>query len=163
MTPAVDPADAVSYRRVVGHFATGLTVVTASLEGTKVGFTCQSFTSVSLEPRLVGFFARRESRSWNDIRKTGTFCANILSAAQEPVSRTFATPGIDKFHGIETSAAPTGSPVLPGAIAWVDCDIESVTDAGDHHAVLGRVRALAHVSDEPPLLYFRGGYGRFAP
>ena len=163
MTNALDPTDDLTFRRVLGHFATGLAVVTGDHDGTRAGFTCQSFTSVSLRPPLVGFFARKESQSWAMIRASGRFCVNVLARDQEMVARTFATPGIDKFHDLPTVGAPSGSPILPGVIAWIDCSIEIVADAGDHDSVLGSVTSLAHVADSMPLLYFRGGYGTFAP
>ena len=87
---------------------------------------------------------------------------NILAEAQEDVCRRFATKGDDKFLGLGWRPAASGAPLLDGVLAWIDCDIESVTDAGDHFCVLGRVRDLAVAHDGAPLLFFRGGYGRFA-
>jgi 3-hydroxy-9,10-secoandrosta-1,3,5(10)-triene-9,17-dione monooxygenase reductase component len=156
------PFDSAKFRQVLGHFTTGVTVITAAADGQPVGLAVGSFSSVSLEPPLVAFFADRGSQSWPKIEATGSFCVNILGAEQEDVCRRFASKGDDKFAGLGWKPAGSGAPLIDGVIAWIDCDIESVTDAGDHHFVLGRVRDLAVEHDGAPLLFFRGGYGRFA-
>jgi flavin reductase (DIM6/NTAB) family NADH-FMN oxidoreductase RutF len=154
--------DSARYRQVLGHFTTGVTVITGATDGEPVGMAVGSFSSVSLDPPLVGFFPDRSSTSWPKVEVTGSFCVNILGEEQEDVCRRFAMKGEDKFAGLGWSATPSGSPLLDGVIAWIDCDIESVTDAGDHVLVLGRVRDLGIEHDGPPLVFFRGGYGRFA-
>jgi len=154
--------DSARYRQVLGHFPTGVTVITASTDDAPVGLAVGSFTSVSLDPPLVAFFAGRGSSSWPKIERAGAFCVNILGEAQEDVCRRFASKDGDKFAGLGWSPAGSGSPILDGVLAWIDCDIESVTDAGDHLCVLGRVRDLAVGHDGGPLVFFRGGYGRFA-
>jgi flavin reductase (DIM6/NTAB) family NADH-FMN oxidoreductase RutF len=121
-----------------------------------------SFASVSLDPPLVAFFAGRDSDSWPGIEAAGAFCVNVLSDQQEGLSRRFAAKEGDKFEGIGWRPAASGSPLLDGVLAWIDCDIESVTEAGDHVCVMGRVRELEVAHDGAPLLFFRGGYGRFA-
>jgi flavin reductase (DIM6/NTAB) family NADH-FMN oxidoreductase RutF len=156
------PFDSARYRQVLGHFTTGVTVITAATDGVPVGMAVGSFSSVSLEPPLVGFFPDRSSSSWPKIEPTGSFCVNILGEDQEDVCRRFAMKGDDKFAGLGWTPSGSGSPLLEGVIAWIDCDIESVTDAGDHLCVLGRVRELDVAHDGPPLVFFRGGYGRFA-
>jgi flavin reductase (DIM6/NTAB) family NADH-FMN oxidoreductase RutF len=153
--------DSARYRQVLGHFTTGVTVITAANDGEPVGMAVGSFSSVSLDPPLVGFFPDRSSTSWPKIEVAGAFCVNILGEEQEEVCRRFAMKGEDKFAGLGWSAAGSGSPLLDGVIAWIDCDIESVTDAGDHFLVLGRVRELGIGHDGAPLVFFRGGYGRF--
>jgi flavin reductase (DIM6/NTAB) family NADH-FMN oxidoreductase RutF len=87
---------------------------------------------------------------------------NILAEDQEVVCRRFAAKGDDKFAGLGWKPARSGAPLLDGVLAWIDCDIESVTEAGDHFCVMGRVRDLSVAHDGGPLLFFRGGYGRFA-
>jgi flavin reductase (DIM6/NTAB) family NADH-FMN oxidoreductase RutF len=155
--------DSARYRQVLGHFPTGVTVITAISEGEPVGLAVGSFSSVSLDPPLVAFFAGTGSSSWPKIEAAGVFCVNILGEDQEEVCRRFASKEGDKFAGLGWSpAAGTGSPLLHGVIAWIDCDIESVTETGDHFCVLGRVRDLAVADDGGPLVFFRGGYGRFA-
>jgi flavin reductase (DIM6/NTAB) family NADH-FMN oxidoreductase RutF len=155
------PFDSAKFRQVLGHFTTGVTVVTAAGADGPVGLAVGSFSSVSLEPPLVAFFADRGSQSWPRIEATGAFCVNILGQHQEDVCRRFASKGDDKFAGVGWKPAGSGSPVLDGVIAWIDCDIESVTDAGDHVCVMGAVRDLDVGHDGPPLVFFRGGYGRF--
>jgi len=159
---APQPFDSAKFRQVLGHFPTGVTVITAAAEGGPVGLAVGSFASVSLDPPLVAFFPDKGSSSWPKIEATGSFCVNILAEAQEDVCRRFASRDEDKFAGIGWSAAGSGSPLLDGGLAWIDCDVESVSEAGDHFYVLGRVRELAVGHDGGPLLFFRGGYGRFS-
>ena len=156
------PFDSARFRQVLGHFPTGVTVVTAASDAGPVGLAVGSFASVSLEPPLVAFFPARGSSSWPQIEATGAFCVNILAEDQELVCRRFAAKGDDKFAGLGWKPARSGAPLLDGVLAWIDCSIESVTDAGDHFCVLGRVVDLDVSHDGGPLLFFRGGYGRFA-
>lgn len=122
-----------------------------------------SFTSVSLDPPLIGFFPDRGSSSWPKVAASGAFCVNILSAEQEKVCRTLASKDPDKFAAIAHRPSPLGSPVIDGAVAWIDCDLHSIGDAGDHFAVLGQVRHMEIADGGLPLLFYQGGYGRFAP
>lgn len=158
-----DPSfDAARFRQVLGHFATGITVVTAVDGHGPVGFTCQSFSSLSLEPPLVVFAPANDSSSWPRIKAAGHFAVNILSEDQEDVCRRFATRGADKFAGCGWHSAPsTGAPILGGVLAWIDCTIEAEHEGGDHLLVVGRVHGLEIVHEGKPLLFFRGGYGRF--
>ncbi|CAA9251129.1 MAG: Nitrilotriacetate monooxygenase component B [uncultured Acidimicrobiales bacterium] len=154
--------DAASFRTVLGHFCSGITIVTAVERGEPVGLTCQSFTSVSLDPPLVLFVPAKAASSWPRIRAAGHFCANVLAEDQEALGRRFAIRGADKYAGVGWRPGPSGAPVLDGCIAYVDCEIETVHEAGDHDIVVGHVVDLAVTSEAPPLLFFRGGYGRFA-
>jgi 3-hydroxy-9,10-secoandrosta-1,3,5(10)-triene-9,17-dione monooxygenase reductase component len=148
------------FRDVLGRFATGVTVVTGLLDGRPLGLTCQSFTSVSLDPPLVLFCPARTSRAWPLIQRSGHFCVNILAADQVEISRTMASRGTDKFAKVAwTPSEVTGSPVLAGTLGFVDATIVSVHEAGDHFVVVGRVLDLVAADDSRPLLYFRGGYG----
>ena len=156
--------DAARFRQVLGHFCTGVTVVTGLSDGEPVGFTVQSFTSVSLDPPLIVVCPARTSVTWPRLRAAGTFCANVLSADQEAVGRVFATRGEDRFRGLGWQPSPaTGSPLLAGALAWIDCRIEAEHDGGDHLIVVGRVLDLGVTDGGRPLLFYRGGYGRFEP
>jgi 3-hydroxy-9,10-secoandrosta-1,3,5(10)-triene-9,17-dione monooxygenase reductase component len=147
------------FRDVLGRFATGITVVTAVSAGKPVGMTCQSFMSVSLDPPLVLFSPAKTSRAWPAIQRSGRFCVNFLAADQEPVSNTMASRGTDKFAGLDWSPTPeTGSPLLDGALGYVDCTIHAVHETGDHYVVIGRVQDLDATRDEEPLLYYRGEY-----
>ncbi|WP_084653627.1 flavin reductase family protein [Nocardioides insulae] len=151
------------FRDVMGHFASGITVVTAQGEHDLLGLTCQSFTSVSLDPPLVLFVPAHSSRAWPLIREVGRFCVNVLSADQEWISDQFAgrwVPGIThKYDGVEWSRSPvTGSPLITGSLAFVDCSVDAVHPAGDHDIVVGRVHAMGHAETGAPLLYDRGHY-----
>ena len=161
--PSLNELDPREFRTVLGHFPTGVTIVTAVGPRGPVGLAVNSFTSVSLRPPLVGFFPAHTSGSWPVIRAAGGFCVNVLGAHQEELARRFATPGADRFRDLPTIAAPrTGAPILSGAVAWVDCTIESITPAGDHDFALGRVRALgADPGFNSPLLFHRGEYRGF--
>ena len=154
--------DSARFRQVLGHFATGVTIVTGMEGKEPVGLTCGSFFSVSLDPPLVAFSPAKSSKSWPRIQPSGAFCVNILGEDQEDVCRVFATSGADKFQGLGWKRGATGSPILADVLAWIECTIEAEHDAGDHTIVVGRVVEL-HVGDEPegPLLFYRGGYGRF--
>jgi 3-hydroxy-9,10-secoandrosta-1,3,5(10)-triene-9,17-dione monooxygenase reductase component len=155
------PFDSAQFRQVLGHFPTGVTVITADGVDGPVGLAVGSFSSVSLDPPLVGFFPDKGSSSWPKIEVTGSFCVNILAAEQEDVCRRFAMKGDDKFAGLGWTAAGSGAPRIHDVLAWIDCDIHSVTDAGDHFFVLGAVRDLGVADEGGPLVFFRGGYGRF--
>jgi 3-hydroxy-9,10-secoandrosta-1,3,5(10)-triene-9,17-dione monooxygenase reductase component len=160
VTPGNARIDSAKFRQVLGHFPTGVTVVTAASGDDPVGLAVGSFCSASLDPPLVAFFPAKGSSSWPRIHETGSFCVNVLGEDQEEVSRRFATRGVDKFAGLGWRPAASGSPVLDGVIAWVDCDIHHVTEAGDHHCVLGLVRDMEIGHEGGPLIFFRGGYSR---
>ncbi|MFC7310260.1 flavin reductase family protein [Streptomyces monticola] len=165
-TPRVAPTE---LRRVLSHFCSGVTIVTGRTAATDpaggetpVGFTCQSFTSLSLDPPLVALAVARTSSTWPRIEPSGAFCVNILASGQEALCRTFAVSGADKFAGVDWAPGPaTGSPVLAGSLAWADCTVDAVLPGGDHWIVIGRVGALE--AAEPatdPLLFFRSGFHR---
>jgi flavin reductase (DIM6/NTAB) family NADH-FMN oxidoreductase RutF len=151
----VEPAE---MRRVLGQFATGVTIVTGSDAGEPVGFACQSFTSVSLEPPLVLFCPAQTSRSWPRIRRGGVFSVNVLADDQLEVCTAFATSGGDKFEGLPWHETPWG-PCIDDVLATVHCDIEAVHPAGDHDVVIGHVRRLVTHREAAPLLFFRGQFG----
>ena len=155
------PFDDAKYRTVLGHFPTGVTVITAAPDGVPVGMAVGSFSSVSLDPPLVAFFAGKGSSSWPKIEAAGSFCVNILAETQEDLCRRFASKEEDKFAGLGWTTTASGSPLIGEVLAWIDCDIDSVTEAGDHWCVMGRVRDLGVGTDGGPLVFFRGGYGRF--
>ncbi|MET8967948.1 flavin reductase family protein [Streptomyces hydrogenans] len=158
------PVDPAEFRRVLGHFASGVTLVTTVDEAGPTGFACQSFASLSLDPPLVAFMVARTSTTWPRIAAAGTFCVNILGADQGPLCRSFAVSGADKFAGVEWTPTPvTGTPRLTGTPAWIDCAITAVHTGGDHLIVVGRVEALGtDDTDTEPLLFHRGRFGRFS-
>ncbi|MDH4549901.1 flavin reductase [Pseudomonas sp. BN607] len=158
------PDDAKWFRQVLGQYPTGVCVVTAQQAGGKpTGMAVGSFTSVSLNPPLVAFLPDKSSSSWPRIEESGKFCVNILAAEQEPVCRRFAAKTEDKFEGLEYRLSANGSPIIEQCVAWIDCDIDCVHEAGDHYIVIGRVKELKIESAGLPLLFFQGGYGRFSP
>ena len=153
--------DSAEFRRVLGHFPTGVTVVTAVENGSPVGMAIGSFGSVSLDPPLVMFCPGRSSSSWPAIERSGSFCVNVLADDQAAVSSLFAGRDPDKFAGVAWGTRATGSPVIDGCLAWIDCTIETVHEAGDHWIVVGRVADLGVARpDAGPLIFFKGGYGR---
>ncbi len=147
---------------MLGHFTTGVTVVTADHPDGPAGLAIGSFFSVSLDPPLVGFCPAKTSSSWPRIRDTGTFCVNVLAEDQEELCRTFAGKEPDKFKGVGWRPSARGAPRLTDVLAWIECDIEAIHDAGDHEIVVAAVRELAVEREVGPLVFFRGGYANLA-
>lgn len=162
--PGADAPDteAARFRQVLGHFCTGVTVITTMDEQRPAGFACQAFAALSLEPPLVLFCPSRSSVTWPVIARAGHFCANVLAAGQEELARVFGTSGADKFAGVPWSPSPAGAPVLEGALTWVGAAVEAVHEAGDHFVVIGRVTALGGCDAVRPLLFYRGRYAMTA-
>ncbi len=151
------------FRRVLGRFPTGVTVVTSNGPDGPVGVAIGSFASVSLDPPLVGFFLGKQASTWSAIEAAGHFCVNILGAHQLEECGVMASRDPNKFDGVTTTPAPiSGAPVLDGAVGWIDCTMWAVYDGGDHHIVLGRVMALDAVHDVDPMVFLGGTYGRHA-
>jgi 3-hydroxy-9,10-secoandrosta-1,3,5(10)-triene-9,17-dione monooxygenase reductase component len=148
------------FREVLGRFCTGVTVVTSMSAGEPVGMTCQSFSSVSLDPPLVLFCPAKSSRAWPRMQRAGFFCVNLLSHDQLELSNGFAAKGSDKFAGVSWRPSATGAPLLDGVLGWVDCTIYAVHEAGDHYVVIGRVMDLGVEEAPHPLLFYRGRYAR---
>jgi 3-hydroxy-9,10-secoandrosta-1,3,5(10)-triene-9,17-dione monooxygenase reductase component len=155
--------DAAKIRGVLGHFCSGVTVIAAVLDGKPVGFTCQSFASLSLDPPMVTFAPSRTSTTWPKIRQAGIFCVNVLSDAHTELSNTFARSGTDKFAGVRWRSSRQGTPVLDGVVAYVDCRIWAEYDGGDHTIVAASVLDLAADSTRRPLLVHRSQYGLQEP
>jgi flavin reductase (DIM6/NTAB) family NADH-FMN oxidoreductase RutF len=156
------------FRQVMGHFATGIVVATTrDPDGAPAGLTCNSVTSVSLDPPLVLFCVDRDSKTLPAFLQARAFALSILRETDEAVSRRFATgEPTTRFVDTPTWTAETGMPILSSALAWLDCDLHETVEAGDHRILLGRVRASG-VSASPgavqPLLYFRGKYRTLSP
>ncbi len=165
----MDAFDSKQFRTVLGHFPTGVTIVTGNDDdGKPAGFTIGSFTSVSLDPPMVGFLPMTNSTTWTAIAGSGRFCVNVLSRPQADLCWKFAKSDNEssRFDGVSWRPAPTGSPIIERAVAWIDCEVEQVHEMGDHYFVLGRVVALDadpdHDGDGPhPLLFFKGTLGGF--
>lgn len=147
------------FKEVLGHFVTGVVVVTAQTAEGPAGFTCQTFGSLSLEPMLVSFAANATGQSWSRIREQRFVSLNILSSAQEALARVFAQSGVDKFAGVAWSSGdPVGAPLLEGALAHLSGEIIDIATHGDHDiAVVSVSHALSHPGE--PLIYYRGGFG----
>ena len=151
------------FRTVLGQYPTGVCAITAMDKDGKVsGMAVGSFTSVSLNPPLVAVLPDRSSTSWPKIESAGKFCGNVLSNQQLDVCKRFASKAEDKFAGLAYRLSGTGSPIIEDVVAWIDCDLHSVQDAGDHYIVIGAVRDLQMESEDSALLFYRGGYGGFA-
>jgi 3-hydroxy-9,10-secoandrosta-1,3,5(10)-triene-9,17-dione monooxygenase reductase component len=148
------------FRAVVGHFASGVALVTAMHDTGPAGFTCQSFFSLSLSPPMIAIAPGRSSTSWPRVAEAGDMCVNVLASDQEDLARAFSRSGTDKFAGVGWSLSANGAPRLHGALAWIDCTIEGVFDGGDHHLVTARVEALDAAGGRP-LIFYRGGFGGF--
>jgi flavin reductase (DIM6/NTAB) family NADH-FMN oxidoreductase RutF len=148
------------FRRVLGHFATGVTIVTTSdRDARPTGLTASAFTSVSLDPPLVLVCIDHKSQSYGPLVDGGRFAVNILSTDQEALSRKFATTRLDKFDGVAYRLSALGLPVLTDALAHLECVTVSTHVEGDHTILVGRVEeGSARAGD--PLLYFCGQYGR---
>jgi 3-hydroxy-9,10-secoandrosta-1,3,5(10)-triene-9,17-dione monooxygenase reductase component len=162
LVTSVVAIDSTNFRRVLGHYPTGVCVVTAvDPDGGAVGMAVGSFTSVSLDPPLVAFFPDKKSSSWPRIQGAGRFCVNVLASDQQHLCDRFAAKGADKFAGLPYRLSHNGSPVLDEVVAWIDCNLYAVYEAGDHYIVLGEVVELETVRADRPLLFFQGKYGEF--
>lgn len=156
------PIDSATFRRVLGHYPTGVCVVTSMEgDGTPLGLVVGSFTSVSLDPPLVAFFPANSSSTWPRIEVAGRFCVNVLASDQQALCQRFSGRGGDKFEGVTHRLSGNGSPILDGVVAWIDCMLHATHEAGDHRIVLGEVLALEVEKPGRPLLFFQGGYGVF--
>lgn len=159
-TQAIDPGH---FRRVLGQYPTGVCIVT-SLDGAgqPLGMTVGSLTSVSLDPPLIAFLPTKGSRKFATIAETGHFAVNVLAGDQVAMCRRFASPESAEFESLLWRPSPLGSPILSDAVAWIDCRLDMVYEAGDHLIVLGAVDGLDINRSKAPLLFFQGGYGRFS-
>jgi len=150
------------FRRVLGHFASGVTVLTTcDVDAKPTGLTASAFTSVSLDPPLVLICVDHKSQSYPHIKERGCFAVNILSAEQQHISRRFASSQLDKFDEVPHTITDRGLPLIHGAIAHLECTTVSVHVEGDHTIFVGRVERIQTDGGEP-LLYFRGQYDRLA-
>jgi flavin reductase (DIM6/NTAB) family NADH-FMN oxidoreductase RutF len=141
--------DTRTFKDVMGSFPTGVAVITAIHDGAPVGFTCQSFVSVSLEPPLISLSPAKTSTTWPRIRASKSFCVNVLEESQAPLCAAFARSGGDKFTGVDWWLGPSGTPLLTGAAAWVECRLEIAHDAGDHEVAIAQVLSLARGQGRP--------------
>ena len=142
----------------MSRFCTGVVVVSAHDGQAPVGLTCQSFSSLSIDPPLILFCPAKSSTSWPKIRSVGRFCVNVLAESQQDVSTALARTGTRKFEGIAWSPGPIGAPRIHGSIAHIECELDCVYEAGDHHIAVARVLSLECSEERYPLIYFKSSY-----
>jgi len=152
--------DARAFRDVLGHYASGITIIAGHDDHEPLGFTCQSFYSVSVVPPLISFSVMTTSSTYPRMRETGKFSVNILSDSQQAISDQFARKGADKWAGIDWKMTAAQNPVIAGTLTWLDCRIVAEHEVGDHFIVIGQVNAMSPRDwhDGAPLLYFKGKY-----
>jgi 3-hydroxy-9,10-secoandrosta-1,3,5(10)-triene-9,17-dione monooxygenase reductase component len=155
--------ETTALRSVLGHFCTGVAVITAHNADRPLGFTCQSVVSVSLDPPYVSFCPAKTSTSWPELRESRTLCINILADYQADICATFAKRGGDKFADVDWSHAGNGAPAIDGALARIEATLEFEHDAGDHTIALARITNVVAAADRGPLLFYRGGFSALAP
>jgi len=158
---ATTPLTKDHFRRVMGQFATGVTVVTTRLGDEMHGLTANAICSVSLEPLLVLVCVDHAADTHPLLEKSGVFAVNILSEKQEHVSRLFAGPTEEKtgrLEGMGYRTAVTGAPIIEGCLAYLDCRIVAAYPGGDHTIFIGQVEEAEISGDGPPLIFFRGRY-----
>jgi len=166
MPSAPDPVvdiDGATFRSVVGHLASGVTVITCEVQGRSYGMTASSVTSLSADPPMMLVCVNRSAPTAAAIRAAGGFVVNVLRAGQEHVARQFARPSENKFEGMATAYGALSMPVLREALAHLECEVREHVDAGTHTIFLGRVVDAVASSDGEPLAYFRGSFGRLHP
>jgi 3-hydroxy-9,10-secoandrosta-1,3,5(10)-triene-9,17-dione monooxygenase reductase component len=156
-TALADPP--ARFRHVLGHFPTGMVAVTA-FDGEPVGLAVGSFSSISLDPPMVGFFVDRSSTTWPRIRRAGRFAVNVLGAHQEELCRRFGRKGMDRFAGVRWHPGLGDAPLIEGALAWIECDLDEVLETGDHVLAIGAARRLEVGEEGRPLIFFRGDFTR---
>ncbi|GAA5048540.1 3-hydroxy-9,10-secoandrosta-1,3,5(10)-triene-9,17-dione monooxygenase reductase subunit [Nocardia callitridis] len=160
--PEIDPR---AFRNVLGQFTTGITVITTfTTEHTPIGFACQSFAALSLDPPLVLFCPTKQSRSWAAIEESGRFCVHVLAEEQRELCARFGSREPDKFADAAWHTSDLDLPVLDGALATIECLVDRVVDGGDHYIAIGRVQTLAESpTADRPLLFYRGQYTAIEP
>ena len=156
------PIEPQELRRVMGHFATGVTIITTQdKEGNPNGLTANAFMSLSLNPPLVLISVDKAATCYACFEPQNGFTVNFLSEDQEYISRRFATKGIDKFAGIEWHAGRNGAAIIEGALAHVECKITQCYEGGDHTIVVGEILDI-NATGERPLLFYKGQYQRLS-
>jgi 3-hydroxy-9,10-secoandrosta-1,3,5(10)-triene-9,17-dione monooxygenase reductase component len=156
--PMIDPQH---FRKSLSAYPTGICVITATAEdGLRHAMVVGSFTSISLDPPLIGFFPAKSSSSWAAMKDIGHFTVNVLGASQLAQCKQFARSGADKFGDLVHGISPGGHPLIEGSIAWMDCSLDAIHEIGDHYLVVGRVNSLDGDPQAEPLLFFGGAYHR---
>lgn len=157
--PQLAGTTADAFRHVLGHYPTGVAVITAQTPAGPVGLSMNSFTSLSMHPPLVLFCPAESSRTWPLLRASGQIAINVLSAGQESVSRAFAARDADRFAGLAWSTGENGAPLLDEALGWLECTVQAEYPAGDHIVVIAGIdRMGVHDEIADPLVFFKGAY-----
>jgi 3-hydroxy-9,10-secoandrosta-1,3,5(10)-triene-9,17-dione monooxygenase reductase component len=157
--PMLSGPDAEKFRHVLGHYPTGVAVITAHTADGPVGMAMNSFTSLSLEPPLVLFCPAGSSTTWPTLQAVGVIAINVLSAGQEWVSRQFAARAGDRYADIAWTPGENGAPLIDDALGWLECTVTAEYPAGDHTVVIAEIgRMGVHHEIADPLVFFRGGY-----
>jgi flavin reductase (DIM6/NTAB) family NADH-FMN oxidoreductase RutF len=152
------PIDKNQLRQVMGHFATGVTIITTlNKDGQLHGLTANAFTSVSLEPPLLLISVDKKAESYPAFEESKVFTVNILADGQEALSRKFAVSGGNKFEGVAYRRGANGAAVLEGTLAHIECTLYAAYDGGDHSLYLGEIQE-AETREGKPLVFYRGGY-----
>lgn len=154
--------DPRAFRRALGNFATGVTIMTAAFSGKRVGVTANSFNSVSLDPALILWSIDKRSSSYEVFEAASHFAVNILAADQIDLSNQFARPSDDKFAAIEIEEGAGGAPLLSDCAARFQCEMHQQVDGGDHWILIGKVVAFDDFG-RAPLLYHQGAYSSVLP
>lgn len=162
---SVDANPALELRKVLGNYPTGVSVITGiASDGEPIAMVVGTFTSVSLDPPLVGYLPMKDSSSFAKLSGASTFCVNILAADQEQLARSLSVKSqSNKLDSVAWTLSPGGAPILEGSVSWIECETASITDAGDHYFVLGTPVAFDTVRQVPPLIFFQGAFGEFQP
>jgi len=153
--------DTKEYRKTLGTFATGVTIITSRHNDEDYGFTANSFTSVSLDPPLVLFCIKEDATFINGLSQSKVFGVNILSSRQEPISNKFANPALlndQRFIDTDSTLSNLKCPKIRGSIAYLDCKLAEMIKSGDHYIVIGSVKEFERHVESSPLLYYGGGY-----
>jgi flavin reductase (DIM6/NTAB) family NADH-FMN oxidoreductase RutF len=157
------PIDADLFRKLMGNFATGVTVVTTAVDDRLHGFTANAVTSVSLDPLLLLVCVDKRAHAHGELQQARSFGVNVLASSQAGISDIFAKSGAPvegSLRGVEFRVGKTGSPLIEGCLAWLECAVHDLVEGGDHTIVVGRVVAGTLGGADPPLIFFRGRYCR---
>lgn len=155
--------DQAHYRKVLGAYPTGVSIITAhdAASGERHALVVGSFTSISLDPPLVGFFPATSSSTWASMQGVGAFCVNILSGDQQDIARQVASAqAAERLSTVAHQASAGGHPIIDGAIAWIDCTLDRVVELGDHYLVVGAVSGMGCEEEGEALIFHRRGYWR---
>ncbi|MBD8004532.1 flavin reductase family protein [Bacillus norwichensis] len=151
-----------SFRNAIGHFTSGVSVITSKLDGQDYGITASAVSSVSLDPPMLLVCVNQNAGTCNAISKSRFFTVNILEKNQVETAKRFATPQSDKFQGVDASRTENGLLILNESLVVFECEVAEEITGGTHSVFLGKVKSIK-VSKKDPLVYYRGKFGNFLP